>query len=86
MNINRTTLNGLVFAVGLGLGMPGYIGHVDGAGIAIVLMIGVWVIGYAVVRLFTPEVTAVLAAIAPVHAPVGGRRRSSYILLVGRLR
>ena len=51
MNINKTTLNGLVFAVGIVLGMLGYIGHVYSSGIATVLMIGTWFIGYAVVNI-----------------------------------
>jgi hypothetical protein len=55
MNINRTTLNALVFAVGLVLGMLGYIGHVYSSGLATVLMIGTWFIGYAVVNLFVKK-------------------------------
>jgi hypothetical protein len=52
MNINRTTLNGLVFAVGLVLGLLGWIGHVYSSTIATVLLIGTWLIGYALVNLF----------------------------------
>jgi len=51
MNINRTTLNGLVFAVGLVLGMLGYVGHVYSSALATVLMVGTWFIGYAVVNI-----------------------------------
>ena len=52
MNINKTTLNALVFAVGMVLGMLGYIGDVYSSGIATVLMVGTWFIGYALVNLF----------------------------------
>ena len=52
MNINRTTLYGLVFAVGLVLGMLGYIGHVYSSAIATILVAGTWIIGYALVNLF----------------------------------
>jgi hypothetical protein len=52
MNINRTTLNALVFAVGLVLGMLGYVGHLYSSAIATVLLIGTWFIGYALVNLF----------------------------------
>jgi hypothetical protein len=45
----------LVFAVGLVLGMLGYIGHVYSSGLATVLMIGTWFIGYAVVNLFVKK-------------------------------
>lgn len=51
MNINRTTLNGLVFAVGLVLGMLGYIGDVYSPTTATILLIGTWFIGYAVVNI-----------------------------------
>ncbi len=51
MNINRNTLNALVFAVGLVLGMLGYVGHVYSSGLATVLMVATWFIGYAVVNL-----------------------------------
>lgn len=51
MNINRTTLNALVFAVGLVLGLLGYVGHVYSSAIATVLLIGTWFIGYALVNL-----------------------------------
>ena len=52
MNINRTTLNGLVFAVGLVLGMLGFIGDVYSTTTAIILTAGTWFIGYALVNLF----------------------------------
>ena len=51
MNINRKTLNGLVFAVGLVLGMLGYIGDVYSAATATILLAGTWFIGYAVVNI-----------------------------------
>jgi len=51
MNINKTTLNGLVFAVGLVLGMLGFIGDVYSNTTAIILAAGTWFIGYAVVNI-----------------------------------
>lgn len=52
MNINYTTVNGLVFAVGIVLGMLGYIGDVYSSITATILMIGTWFIGGALARMF----------------------------------
>ena len=52
MNKSRNTaVGGLIFAVGLVLGLLGYIGGVYSSTIATVLMLGVWLIGGAIARL-----------------------------------
>ncbi len=56
MDRNRASaLGSLVFTVGLVLGLLGYIGNVYPSSVATVLMLGVWLMGGAVVRLFTDE-------------------------------
>ncbi|MCC6984554.1 MAG: hypothetical protein IT535_14905 [Bauldia sp.] len=52
MNINRTTLYGLIFAIGLVLGLLGYVGRFYSSAIATILVAGTWIIGYALVNLF----------------------------------
>ena len=48
-NTNKA-LGGLVFAVGLVLGLIGYIGDVYSGTVATLLMLGVWFIGGALAR------------------------------------
>ncbi|HUT14857.1 MAG TPA: hypothetical protein VMY98_01260 [Anaerolineae bacterium] len=48
---NRAAVGGLVGAVGLGAGLLGYVGKVYSATVATVLMLGIWIIGGAIVRL-----------------------------------
>ena len=48
---NQATLGGLVGAVGLGAGLLGYIGKLYSGAVATVLMLGIWFIGGALVRL-----------------------------------
>lgn len=56
MDRNRgSALSSLVFTVGLVLGLLGYIGNVYPSSVATVLMLGVWLVGGAIVRLFTDE-------------------------------
>jgi len=45
----RKEINGLVFAVGLVLGLLGYVGDVYSSNIATILMLGVWIVGGALV-------------------------------------
>ena len=52
MNINYTTVNGLVFAIGIVLGMIGFVGDVYSTSTASILMIGTWFIGGALARIF----------------------------------
>jgi Na+/melibiose symporter-like transporter len=47
-----STIGGLVFAVGLMLGLLGYVGNVYASSVATILMLGVWLVGGAVARLF----------------------------------
>jgi hypothetical protein len=48
---DRGSLGGLVGAVGLGAGLLGYVGKVYSSAVATVLMLGIWFIGGAIVRL-----------------------------------
>ena len=48
--MNTRAIGGLIFAVGLILGLLGYVGDVYSSQIATVLMIGVWLIGGALAR------------------------------------
>jgi hypothetical protein len=52
MNINYATVNGLVFAVGIVLGMLAYVGDVYPSSTGTILMVGTWFIGGAVARMF----------------------------------
>jgi hypothetical protein len=45
----KKAVNGLVFAVGLVFGLLGYLAHIYPSNIATTLMLGVWIIGGAVV-------------------------------------
>lgn len=45
----KAAINGLIFAVGLMLGILGYVGDVYSSSIATILMLGVWFIGGALV-------------------------------------
>ena len=45
----KAAINGLIFAVGLMLGILGYVGDVYSSSIATILMLGVWLIGGALV-------------------------------------
>ena len=47
----RAAVGGVVGAVGLGAGLLGYVGNVYSATVATVLMLGIWIIGGAIVRL-----------------------------------
>jgi hypothetical protein len=47
MGDRRRAIGGLVFAVGLVLGLVGYVGDVYSSSTATVLMLGVWLIGGA---------------------------------------
>lgn len=52
MDKNRVSaLNALVFAVGLILGLLGYVGDVYSSSVATILMLGVWLVAGAIVRL-----------------------------------
>jgi hypothetical protein len=46
-----SAIRGVVFAVGLVLGLLGYVGDVYASSVATVLMLGVWLVGGAVARL-----------------------------------
>lgn len=48
---NRATVGGLVGVVGLGAGLLGYVGKAYSAAVATVLMLAIWFIGGAIVRL-----------------------------------
>jgi len=48
---NRASVGGLVGALGLGAGLVGYVGKFYSAAVATVLMLGIWFIGGAIVRL-----------------------------------
>ena len=45
----KAAINGLIFAVGLMLGILGYVGDVYSSSLATMLMLGVWLIGGALV-------------------------------------
>lgn len=45
----KAAINGLIFAVGLMLGILGYVGDVYSSSLATILMLGVWLIGGALV-------------------------------------
>ncbi|MDH3249419.1 MAG: hypothetical protein OEQ47_10675 [Acidimicrobiia bacterium] len=56
MDRNRASAIGsLVFTVGLVLGLLGYVGNVYASSVATTLMLGVWLVGGAVARLFTDD-------------------------------
>ncbi|MEH6502173.1 MAG: hypothetical protein V7751_22615 [Pseudoalteromonas distincta] len=48
----KAAINGLIFAVGLMLGILGYVGDVYSSSLATILMLGVWLIGGALATLF----------------------------------
>ena len=47
----RNAIGGLVFAVGLVLGLLGYVGDVYSSGTATILMLGMWLVGGALANL-----------------------------------
>ena len=51
MDDRRRAISGLVFAVGLVLGLLGYVGDAYSSSTATVLMLGVWFIGGALATL-----------------------------------
>jgi len=48
-------INGLVFAVGTVLGLLGYVADVYSSTVATILMLGVWIVGGALVSLVLAE-------------------------------
>jgi hypothetical protein len=56
MNRNRNSaIGGLVFSIGLLLGLLGYVGDVYSSSVATLSMLGVWLVGGAIARLFTGD-------------------------------
>ncbi len=50
MDKSRGAIGGLVFVLGLILGLLGYVGHLYSSGAATLLMLGMWIVGGGLAR------------------------------------
>ncbi|MEA3502526.1 MAG: hypothetical protein U9R47_07110 [Actinomycetota bacterium] len=69
MHRRARLIGGLVFGVGLVLGLIGYITNLYSGGIATVLMLGVWLVGGVLVALVPVRESALTGRETSLHTP-----------------